>query len=159
MKFSYTCTCGDLLIIDDGYCDDGGGCGGALVVVCVCLGPCYTNHVLSCPGKLTTPFIPHVLSFSAARHVVSAMPVARNRMVLPTTVLNKLLEAVYEIAIFIHRFHNLNLFQQGWYQIKITMRREDSDDSCLGMPARVVQYEGHCAMWKLLLTRELIPHN
>ncbi|XP_028099575.1 protein FAM135B-like isoform X5 [Camellia sinensis] len=52
-----------------------------------------------------------------------------------------MLEAVHEIAIFIHRFHNLDLFQQGWYQIKITMRREDGDDTCLGTPARVVQYE------------------
>ncbi|KAL7202592.1 hypothetical protein ACSBR1_034122 [Camellia fascicularis] len=52
-----------------------------------------------------------------------------------------MLEAVHEIAIFIHRFHNLDLFQQGWYQIKVTMRREDGDDTCLGTPARVVQYE------------------
>nr|XP_011464776.1 PREDICTED: protein FAM135B-like isoform X1 [Fragaria vesca subsp. vesca] len=50
-----------------------------------------------------------------------------------------MLDSVQEIAIYIHRFHNLDLFQQGWYQIKITMRREDSD--VWGTPARVVQYE------------------
>ncbi|XP_057958995.1 uncharacterized protein LOC131151678 isoform X1 [Malania oleifera] len=52
-----------------------------------------------------------------------------------------MLDAVQEIAIYIHRFHNLDLFQQGWYQIKITMRSEDSDSSSPGTPARVVQYE------------------
>ncbi|KAG5566317.1 hypothetical protein RHGRI_002051 [Rhododendron griersonianum] len=51
-----------------------------------------------------------------------------------------MLDAVHEIAIYIHRFHNLDLFQQGWYQIKITMRWEDSENSSLGTPARVVQY-------------------
>ncbi|KAG4931039.1 hypothetical protein AAZX31_17G181500 [Glycine max] len=50
-------------------------------------------------------------------------------------------EAVQEIAIYIHRFHNLDLFQQGWYQIKITMRWEDDEDVSFGIPARVVQYE------------------
>ncbi|KAK7377363.1 hypothetical protein VNO80_02786 [Phaseolus coccineus] len=54
-----------------------------------------------------------------------------------------MLEAVQEIAIYIHRFHNLDLFQQGWYQIKITMRWEDNEDICFGIPARVVQYEAH----------------
>ncbi|KAL3819332.1 hypothetical protein ACJIZ3_005237 [Penstemon smallii] len=52
-----------------------------------------------------------------------------------------MLEAVHEIAIYIHRFHNLDLFQQGWYQIKITLRWEDGDNGSLGTPARVVQYE------------------
>ncbi|PIN22649.1 hypothetical protein CDL12_04633 [Handroanthus impetiginosus] len=52
-----------------------------------------------------------------------------------------MLEAVHEISIYIHRFHNLDLFQQGWYQLKITMRWEDGDSSSLGTPARVVQYE------------------
>ncbi|KDO50637.1 hypothetical protein CISIN_1g003622mg [Citrus sinensis] len=53
------------------------------------------------------------------------------------------LDAVQEIAIYIHRFHNLDLFQQGWYQIKITLRWEDSEysSSAVGTPARVVQYE------------------
>ncbi|KAK7384951.1 hypothetical protein VNO78_30654 [Psophocarpus tetragonolobus] len=50
-------------------------------------------------------------------------------------------EAVQEIAIYLHRFHNLDLFQQGWYQIKITMRWEDNEDVSFGIPARVVQYE------------------
>ncbi|KAM3246865.1 hypothetical protein P3L10_008632 [Capsicum annuum] len=52
-----------------------------------------------------------------------------------------MLEAVHEISIYIHRFHNLDLFQQGWYQIKITMRWEDGDNGLLGTPSRVVQYE------------------
>ncbi|XP_004236518.1 uncharacterized protein [Solanum lycopersicum] len=52
-----------------------------------------------------------------------------------------MLEAVHEISIYIHRFHNLDLFQQGWYQIKITMRWENGDDGVLGTPSRVIQYE------------------
>ncbi|CAL8997658.1 unnamed protein product [Prunus brigantina] len=52
-----------------------------------------------------------------------------------------MLDSVQEIAIYIHRFHNLDLFQQGWYQIKITMRWEDSEYTSVGTPARVVQYE------------------
>ena len=83
-----------------------------------------------------------------------------------------MLDAVQEIAIYIHRFHNLDLFQQGyasssiffflifimnsylvnryayfvlyrWYQIKITMRWEDNENMSFGIPARVVQYEGN----------------
>lgn len=50
-------------------------------------------------------------------------------------------DTVQEVAIYIHRFHNLDLFQQGWYQIKITMRWEDSEYTSVGTPARVVQYE------------------
>ncbi|XP_073003189.1 uncharacterized protein [Typha latifolia] len=52
-----------------------------------------------------------------------------------------MLETVHEIAIYIHRFHNLDLFQQGWYQIKITARWEDGTRESRGTPARVVQYE------------------
>ncbi|XP_061370160.1 uncharacterized protein LOC133312893 isoform X2 [Gastrolobium bilobum] len=52
-----------------------------------------------------------------------------------------MLEVVQEIGIYIHRFHNLDLFQQGWYQIKITMRWEDNENISFGIPARVVQYE------------------
>ncbi|KAG6403973.1 hypothetical protein SASPL_136207 [Salvia splendens] len=52
-----------------------------------------------------------------------------------------MVEAVHEIAIYIHRFHNLDLFQQGWYQIKVTMRWEDEDYGSVGTPARVIQYE------------------
>ncbi|KAI3464023.1 hypothetical protein Pfo_020686 [Paulownia fortunei] len=52
-----------------------------------------------------------------------------------------MLEAVHEISIYIHRFHNLDLFQQGWYQLKITIRWEDGDSSSFGTPSRVVQYE------------------
>ncbi|KAG9444289.1 hypothetical protein H6P81_015629 [Aristolochia fimbriata] len=52
-----------------------------------------------------------------------------------------MLDVVQEIAIYIHRFHNLDLFQQGWYQIKISMRWEDSSCGPPGTPARVVQYD------------------
>ncbi|KAM7250422.1 hypothetical protein ACFE04_022305 [Oxalis oulophora] len=52
-------------------------------------------------------------------------------------------DAVHDISVYIHRFHNLDLFQQGWYQIKITVRWEDSDfnHTTFGIPARVVQYQ------------------
>ncbi|CAL0324521.1 unnamed protein product [Lupinus luteus] len=52
-----------------------------------------------------------------------------------------LLDAVHEVAVYIHRFHNLDLFEQGWYKIKVTMRWEEGEDSHPGIPARVVQYE------------------
>lgn len=49
-------------------------------------------------------------------------------------------EAVLEVAVYMHKFHNLDLFQQGWYQIKVTSAWEGPDDSP-GVPSRVVQYE------------------
>lgn len=65
-------------------------------------------------------------------------------------------EGVQEIAIYIHRFHNLDLFQQGWYQIKVSMRWEGSDEVPPGFPSRVVQYEAPdsgfddtAAVWKI----------
>ncbi|CAJ1972334.1 unnamed protein product [Sphenostylis stenocarpa] len=76
------------------------------------------------PGVRTIPFAATEPSFTQVRAVA-------------------MLEAVQEIAIYIHRFHNLDLFQQGWYQIKITMRWEDDEDVSFGIPARVVQYEAH----------------
>ncbi|KAH1253129.1 Protein FAM135B [Glycine max] len=51
------------------------------------------------------------------------------------------LETVQEIGVYIHRFHNLDLFKQGWYRIKITVRWEDSESLSFGIPASVVQYE------------------
>ncbi|KAK4800334.1 hypothetical protein SAY86_020821 [Trapa natans] len=51
------------------------------------------------------------------------------------------MDTMQEITIYIHRFHNLDLFQQGWYKLKITMRWEDNRYSSSGTPARVVQYE------------------
>lgn len=51
------------------------------------------------------------------------------------------LDAAHEIAIYIHRFHNLDLFKQGWYRIKITVRWEDNENTYPGTPSRVVQYE------------------
>ncbi|XP_057849810.1 uncharacterized protein LOC131060560 isoform X2 [Cryptomeria japonica] len=65
-------------------------------------------------------------------------------------------EALHEIAVYIHRFHNLDLFQQGWYQLKVSMRWEGSDEVAPGFPARVVQYEAPdsvledtAAVWKI----------
>ncbi|KAL2935349.1 hypothetical protein RDABS01_018467 [Bienertia sinuspersici] len=52
-----------------------------------------------------------------------------------------MLDTFHEVAIYLHRFHNLDLFQQGWYQIKISMKWEDGDDTYVGIPSRVVQYE------------------
>ncbi|MBA0777165.1 hypothetical protein Gotri_005220, partial [Gossypium trilobum] len=49
--------------------------------------------------------------------------------------------SVQEIAIYIHRFHNLDLFQQGWYQLKLTVRWDNDEYAPVGTPARVVQYE------------------
>ncbi|XP_010544041.1 PREDICTED: protein FAM135B isoform X2 [Tarenaya hassleriana] len=70
-----------------------------------------------------------------AKKTLDAKPyVARVKTVL-------MIDTVQEIAIYIHRFHNLDLFKQGWYQIKITMRWEDSDNKSVGIPSRVVQYE------------------
>ncbi|XP_028787069.1 protein FAM135B isoform X1 [Neltuma alba] len=67
-----------------------------------------------------------------------------------------MMDAVHEVAIYIHRFHNLDLFEQGWYKIKVTLRWEDGDDSYPGIPARVVQYEAPevgydnlCTVWKI----------
>ncbi|KAH1245073.1 Protein FAM135A [Glycine max] len=51
------------------------------------------------------------------------------------------LETVREIGVYIQRFHNLDLFKQGWYRIKITVRWEDSENMSFGIPASVVQYE------------------
>ncbi|PPE01246.1 hypothetical protein GOBAR_DD01740 [Gossypium barbadense] len=48
---------------------------------------------------------------------------------------------VLEIAIYIHRFHNLDLFQQGWYQLKLTVRWDNDEYAPVRAPTRVVQYE------------------
>ncbi|WJX52625.1 hypothetical protein P8452_38717 [Trifolium repens] len=67
-----------------------------------------------------------------------------------------MIDAVHEVAIYIHRFHNLDLFEQGWYKIKVTMRLEVGEDSYPGIPARVVQYEAPevgsdnlCRVWMI----------
>ncbi|KAG2614993.1 hypothetical protein PVAP13_3NG025700 [Panicum virgatum] len=51
------------------------------------------------------------------------------------------MDTVHEVAIYIHRFHNLDLFQQGWYQMKISAMWEESGTKTPASPARVVQYE------------------
>ncbi|CAN1813129.1 Protein FAM135B [Linum perenne] len=65
-------------------------------------------------------------------------------------------ETVHEISIYIHRFHNLDLFRQGWYQMKVCMRSDENDCTLLGTPARVIQYEavepgnrGAYGVWKI----------
>ncbi|XP_023537065.1 protein FAM135B-like isoform X1 [Cucurbita pepo subsp. pepo] len=70
---------------------------------------------------------------------VKKLPDAKPRLAKVKPV--AMLDTVQEIAIYIHRFHNLDLFQQGWYQIKLTMRWEDGEYTSVGTPARVVQYE------------------
>ncbi|KAG8654854.1 hypothetical protein MANES_05G186300v8, partial [Manihot esculenta] len=52
-------------------------------------------------------------------------------------------DTVQQIAIYIHRFHNLDLFQQGFYQIKVSMRWENNNYTSLAIPSRVVQYEAN----------------
>lgn len=49
------------------------------------------------------------------------------------------MENVYEVAVYLHNFLNLDLFSQGFYAIKIRCRL-DSPNVVLGVPARVVQY-------------------
>ncbi|KAJ7546564.1 hypothetical protein O6H91_08G044700 [Diphasiastrum complanatum] len=49
------------------------------------------------------------------------------------------MDSAFEVAVYIHRFHNLDLFQQGWYKLKVTSRWEGSEGA--GVPSRVVQYE------------------
>ncbi|XP_038704395.1 protein FAM135B-like isoform X3 [Tripterygium wilfordii] len=66
-----------------------------------------------------------------------------------------MLDTMREIAIYIHRFHNLDLFQQGWYQLKITVRWEDSEYASLGTPARVVQYEGQDIRLSMMISFNL----
>ncbi|KAE8783770.1 hypothetical protein D1007_42750 [Hordeum vulgare] len=53
------------------------------------------------------------------------------------------METVHEVAVYIHRFHNLDLFQQGWYQMKISAMWEEGESGSKtpASPARVVQYE------------------
>ncbi|PPD83299.1 hypothetical protein GOBAR_DD19769 [Gossypium barbadense] len=63
-----------------------------------------------------------------------------------------MLDTIQEIAIYIHRFHNLDLFQQGWYRLKITMRWENDQQTSIGAPSRVMQYE-------ILLYWEVPLHN
>ncbi|KAH0854807.1 hypothetical protein HID58_037092 [Brassica napus] len=54
-----------------------------------------------------------------------------------------MVDTVQEVAIYIHR----------WYQIKITMRWEDGDNTTRGIPSRVVQYEalesGSNGVWRI----------
>ncbi|KAF3571316.1 hypothetical protein F2Q69_00063630 [Brassica cretica] len=82
--------------------------------------------------------VTRVIQRSRQTKTLDAHPYVATRVVKPVL----MVDTVQEIAVYIHRFHNLDLFQQGWYQIKISMRWEDGDNnkSC-GIPSRVVQYE------------------
>ncbi|CAL4985765.1 unnamed protein product [Urochloa decumbens] len=51
------------------------------------------------------------------------------------------METAHEVAIYIDRFHNLDLFQQGWYRMKISALWEDDEHRAPISPARVTQYE------------------
>ncbi|OEL21806.1 Protein FAM135A [Dichanthelium oligosanthes] len=51
------------------------------------------------------------------------------------------METAHEVAIYIDRFHNLDLFQQGWYRMKISALWEDDEYRAPISPARVTQYE------------------
>ncbi|CAD6254640.1 unnamed protein product [Miscanthus lutarioriparius] len=52
------------------------------------------------------------------------------------------METAHEVAIYIDRFHNLDLFQQGWYRMKISAQWEDDENNRAPIsPARVTQYE------------------
>uniref|UniRef100_A0A0E0MCU4 DUF676 domain-containing protein n=1 Tax=Oryza punctata TaxID=4537 RepID=A0A0E0MCU4_ORYPU len=62
----------------------------------------------------------------------------------------------HEVAIYIDRFHNLDLFQQGWYRLKISAAWEEDEYRAPVSPARVVQYEvpdigskGAFGLWKI----------
>ncbi|XP_066334973.1 uncharacterized protein [Miscanthus floridulus] len=52
------------------------------------------------------------------------------------------METAHEVAVYIDRFHNLDLFQQGWYRMKISALWEDGENNRAPIsPARVTQYE------------------
>ncbi|KAL6658353.1 hypothetical protein ACP70R_003939 [Stipagrostis hirtigluma subsp. patula] len=51
------------------------------------------------------------------------------------------METAHEVAIYIDRFHNLDLFQQGWYRMKISAMWEEDEYRAPVSPARVAQYE------------------
>ncbi|KAF0895854.1 hypothetical protein E2562_016582 [Oryza meyeriana var. granulata] len=66
------------------------------------------------------------------------------------------METAHEVAIYIDRFHNLDLFQQGWYRLKISAAWEEDECRAPVSPARVVQYEvpdigskGAFGLWKI----------
>ncbi|XP_024319369.1 uncharacterized protein LOC100837726 isoform X4 [Brachypodium distachyon] len=51
------------------------------------------------------------------------------------------METAHEVAIYIDRFHNLDLFHQGWYRMKISAAWEQDESRAPVSPARVAQYE------------------
>ncbi|WVZ54319.1 hypothetical protein U9M48_005135 [Paspalum notatum var. saurae] len=66
------------------------------------------------------------------------------------------METAHEVAIYIDRFHNLDLFQQGWYRMKVSALWEDNEYRAPISPARVTQYDavdigakGTFGYWKI----------
>ncbi|KAK3119825.1 hypothetical protein QOZ80_9AG0675890 [Eleusine coracana subsp. coracana] len=66
------------------------------------------------------------------------------------------METAHEVAVYIDRFHNLDLFQQGWYCMKISATWEEDEYRAPITPARVTQYEaidigakGSFGFWKI----------
>uniref|UniRef100_A0A453HMF2 Uncharacterized protein n=1 Tax=Aegilops tauschii subsp. strangulata TaxID=200361 RepID=A0A453HMF2_AEGTS len=66
------------------------------------------------------------------------------------------METAHEVAIYIDRFHNLDLYHQGWYRMKISAAWEQDDGRAPVSPARVAQYEATdigakraCGFWKI----------
>ncbi|KAJ1274455.1 hypothetical protein BS78_05G062900 [Paspalum vaginatum] len=66
------------------------------------------------------------------------------------------METAHEVAIYIDRFHNLDLFQQGWYRMKVSALWEDDEYRAPISPARVTQYDavdigakGTFGYWKI----------
>lgn len=46
-----------------------------------------------------------------------------------------------EVAVYLHNFHNLDLFQQGWYAVRVTCFWEtERSVHRFGVPSRVLQY-------------------
>ncbi|KAL4333362.1 hypothetical protein GQ457_07G024560 [Hibiscus cannabinus] len=68
-----------------------------------------------------------------------------------------MLDTTHEIAIYIHRFHNLDLFQQGWYQLMLRVRLDNGTSASVATPSRVLQYDapnlgcegGGYGVWKI----------
>ncbi|XP_031260704.1 uncharacterized protein LOC116118890 isoform X2 [Pistacia vera] len=74
--------------------------------------------------------LPNAHHFPNPKSPASPLSSAPTPTATRTEAVDVTLDTLHEIAVYIHR----------WYQIKISMRWEDSES--MGTPARVVQYEG-----------------
>ncbi|KAI4987702.1 hypothetical protein ZWY2020_028460, partial [Hordeum vulgare] len=61
------------------------------------------------------------------------------------------METVHEVAVYIHRFHNLDLFQQGWYQMKISAmwEGESGKDTSFTRKAPDVGADDALGIWRI----------